>query len=104
MPEQADGPLKPQQAAKPETDQAPPPPSAADVPPPQNWESGDQLDAQENARRSAWDQWSTDILLLAGFILASITTITVMVRFVWPLIRRHFQHRAATALSHYWTR
>jgi hypothetical protein len=104
MPEQSDGPEKPRQVDEPEADQAPPSPSAADVPPPQSWVSGDELDAQENARRTAFDQWSTDILLLMGFILASIVTVTIMVRFVWPLIRRHFHHRSASALSHYWTR
>ena len=104
MPEQADEPSKPLHTTEPSKDQTPPPASAADVPPPQHWVSQDQLDAQENANRSSWDQWSTDVLLLVGFIVASIVTITVMLRFVWPLIRRHFHHRSTATLSHYWTR
>jgi hypothetical protein len=74
------------------------------VPPPESWLNRDQMDAQENARRSGFDRWSTDILLMAALIFGSIVTIFVMVRFVWPLLRRHFHRRSVAALSHYWAR
>jgi hypothetical protein len=70
----------------PELTEQPPDPAAAEIPPPLN-PNVDQLDAHENARRTATDNSVTDLLLLSIYIIGSLITLAAVL-----LIWRHFPH------------